>query len=240
MNQTFARRHFGGESAVGASLYIGQQDTLTTEIVGVVADTRPLGHASSPRPEFFIPLTQSGSGSLTFLIRTEVPPETVTEAARQAVWAANPLQSIWGAATLEELVADRLIERRFNMTLLGAFALTALFLAAIGIYALVSYSVQMRRTELGIRRALGSPPSEILAMILKEGGTLGVVGVLLGLGGAVIATRFMRGMLFGVQPNDPASLLVLAAVVLGVAFLAALVPALRARAIDPAVALRTE
>jgi len=241
VNETFVRRHFGGASPVGEVMETPYGDaTIAREIVGVVADTRPLGHASAPRPEFFLPLTQSGNGSLTFLIRTEVPPETVVEAARQAVWDANPRQAIWGAATLDDLVANRLVERRFSLTLLGSFALIALFLAAIGIYALVSYSVQMRRTELGIRRALGSPPSEIVSMILREGGLLGATGVALGVGGALVATRFMRGMLFGVEPNDPMALLVLSAVVLGVSVVAALVPALRAQSIDPAEALRSE
>jgi putative ABC transport system permease protein len=240
VNETFVRQHFGGASAVGEVINTGGQTPVAREIIGVVADTRPLGHASAPRPEIFLPLTQSGNQSLTFLIRTEVPPETVVEAARQAIWDANPQQAIWGAATLDDLVASRLVERRFNLTLLGAFALIALFLAAIGIYALVSYSVQMRRTELGIRRALGSPPAEILAMILKEGGLLGASGVVLGVGGALVATRFMRGMLFGVEPNDPGALVGLSVVVLGVSVVAALVPALRARAIDPAEALRAE
>jgi len=240
VNETFARRHFGSESPVGRSLYVGAQDSITSEIVGLVADTRPLGHASTPRPELFVPLTQTGSGNLTFVIRTDVPAGEVVEAAREAVWEANPLQSVAGAATLEELLADRLVERRFNMTLLGAFALIALFLAAIGIYALVSYSVQMRRAELGIRRALGSPPSDILAMILKEGGLLGGMGVVLGVGGALLTTRFMRGMLFEVEPTDPGALFGLSALVLAVSVLAALVPALRARSIDPSEALRSE
>ncbi len=241
VNETFARRHFDGASPIGEVVRTPSGDsTVAWEIIGVVADTRPRGHASAPRVEIYRALTQSGSGNLTFVLRTSVPPAGIAEAARQAIWDANPDQSIWGTAALDDLLSERLAERRFNMTLLSAFALIALFLAAIGIYALVSYSVQMRRTELGIRRALGSPPSDILAMILKEGGLLGATGVVLGIGGALVTTRFMRGMLFDVRPNDPVALLVLSGVVLGVSVVAALVPALRARSIHPAEALRSE
>ncbi len=239
VNESFARRHFGDQSPVGESLLTGRDsNAVAREIVGVVSDVRPNGHASTPRPEIYYPLRQDGNASLTFVLRSTVPIETVAEAARNAIWDANPNQSIWGSATLESLVADRLRERRFNLVLLGSFALVALFLAAIGIYGLVSYSVQMRRVELGVRRALGGPSSAILTMVLREGAVLGAVGVALGLAGALATGRFLSSMLFGVEPTDPGTLALLSVVVLSVSALAAFVPAVRAGRVDPADALR--
>jgi len=241
INETLARQQFGDQDPIGETLVTGRGEAaVAREIIGVVADVRPNGHSSAPRPEMYYSLSQSGNASLTFVIRTEVPPAGVVEAARNAVWAANPAQAIWGVATLKSLVADRLMERRFNLILLGCFAFVSLFLAAIGIYGLVSYSVQMRRVELGIRRALGGPSSTILAMVLREGALLGVAGVTLGLVGSLAAGKFLRSMLFGVEPTDPGTLALLSVVVLGVSALAAFIPAIRAGRVDPADALRAE
>jgi len=239
VNEAFARRHFGGEDPVGRSVTMGE-DPVSHRIVGVAADLRPNGHDSAPRPEIYLPLSQGGRAYLTFLARTSVPPATLAEAARQAIWDTNPLQAIWGVATLESLVSDRLTERRFNLSVLGVFALTALFLAGIGIYGLGSYSVRVRRNELGIRRALGGQASEILRLMLVEGTRLGALGVAFGLVAALVATRALQGMLFGVEPTDPVVLVGLAAGVLAISVLAALSPAVQAGRVDPAEALRAD
>jgi len=241
VNETLARRHFPDGRAVGEQLLLGSGERQTSwEIVGVVADVRSQGHARPPRPEFYRSLSQSGTGSLTFVIETSGDPAALTSEAREAIWEVNPSQSIWGAATLESLLGDWLKERRFNLMLLGGFAVVALLLAAVGIYGLMSYSVEQRVSELGIRKALGGQSGDIVRMVLREGAGLAVAGVVLGIVGALLLTRFLDGMLFGVEPTDPATFALLSAAVLGVAALAALLPALRAVRIDPMVALREE
>lgn len=239
INETLARRHFGDENPVGYTMFTGTNE-VAREIVGVVADVRPRGHASVPRPEIYLPLSQSSNASLSFLIQTSVAAGTVMEPAREAIWAANPNQAIWGAATLESLISDRLIERRFNLTVLGAFAGVALFLSLIGIYGLGSYSVRVRRNELGIRRALGGQSSSIVLLVLSEGTRLGAIGVAIGVAGSLLVTRLIQGMLFGVEATDPGVLAVLTVLVIAASTAAALIPALQAHRVDPAESLRAE
>ena len=158
--------------------------------------------------------------------------------ASEAVWKANPAQTLWGATTLESLLGDWLKERQFNLVLLASFAIIALTLSAVGIYGLISFSMEQRIGELGIRRALGGRTSDVLGMVLKEGVALAGAGVGLGIVGALALTRFLRGMLFGVEPTDWQTFALLAAAVLMVSSLATLIPAVRATRVDPMEALR--
>lgn len=241
VNETLARRHFGEGDPVGERIVLGAGERRRAwEIVGVVADVRSHGHASAPRPEVYRALTQSGTGSLTFVVHAAGDAASLTNVARETIWEVNPSQSVWGAATLESLLADWTAQRRFNLLLLGGFALVALLLAAAGIYGLVSYSVEQRVAELGIRKALGGRATDIVGMVLREGAALALAGVALGVVGALFLSRFLEGMLFGVEPTDPATFALLSTAVLAVAGLAALVPALRAARLDPMVALREE
>ncbi|MDX1494376.1 MAG: FtsX-like permease family protein, partial [Longimicrobiales bacterium] len=239
VNEALARRHFGEASAVGETLIIGYRP-IPREIVGVVADVRPRGYESEPRPEVYFPLSQFGTGSLTFVMASDVEAATLVQPAMQAIWEVNPAQSIWGAATLEDLLGDWLTERRFNLMLMGSLAVIALLLAGIGIYGLVSFSVEERVAEIGIRRALGGGAGSILKLVLVEGTRLAVAGLALGLILAYPLTRFIRGMLHGVEPTDPLVLAGLVVIIMGVATVAVLVPALRALRADPMRALRTE
>jgi hypothetical protein len=216
------------------------RSVVPREIVGVVSAVRPLGHESEPRPEIYLPLTQVGSGSLTFVLETAPGLPAPTAQVREAIWTANPAQAIRAATTLESLLAEWLEERRFNLVLLSSFAMIAMVLATVGIYALISFSVEPRVVELGIRRALGGRTSHLLGMVLREGVTLAGTGIVLGLIAAFGLTRFIQGMLFGVEPADPATFVALAVGVLVVAALAALIPALRATRVDPMVALRND
>lgn len=239
VNEALARRHFGDRSPVGESMVIGYRP-VSREIVGVVGDVRPGGYESQPRPEVYFPLTQFGTSSLTFVIEADVEAATLTRPAMEAIWQANPAQSIWGAATLEELLADWLTERSFNLLLMGSLAVIALALAGIGIYGLVSFSVEQRVSEMGIRRALGGGTGNIVGMVLKEGTRPAGVGLAVGLLLAIPLTRFIQGMLHGVGRTDPVVLVGLAVTVMAVAGLAALVPAIRAVRADPMRVLRTE
>ena len=240
INQTLARRHFADRDPLGEKLLVRYGQPVAREIVGVVSDIRPLGHESEPRPEVYFPLTQVGTGSLTFVAQTEPGVTVPASALMEAIWDANPAQSVWGAMSLDSLLGEWLKERRFNLMLLSGFAIIALLLATIGIYGLISYSVEQRTGELGIRRALGGRSGDLLGMVLREGAVLACAGVVLGLIAAMALTRFIQGMLFGIEPVDPITFALLGVGVLVVAALAALLPAVRAMRIDPMVALRNE
>ena len=241
VNEAFARRHFGDADPVGSRLLVQFGNTpVPREIVGVVADTRPFGYASAPRPEAYLPLAQVPSGSLIFVVRATGDADVLTLPAMEAVWSANPSQSVWGAAPMESLLAEGLRERRFTLFLLSAFSLIALTLATVGLYGLVSFSVERRIGELGIRRALGGRAEHLVAMVLAEGARLAGIGLVLGLGASLYLSRFIQGMLFEVEPTDPLTLVLLGMLVLATATLATVVPALRAVRVDPVQALRSE
>ena len=242
VNEAFVRRTLAGLDPLGELIRVsGPGDpTVSREIVGVVRDTRPLGHASEPRPEVYLPLRQVPSGSLTFVVHTEADADELALPVMEAIWAANPGQAVWGTTTLEGLVAVWLQERRFTLFLLSAFSAIALALASVGLYGLVSYSVEQRLGELGIRRALGGKASDLLKMVLAEGTRLGGTGVVIGLGAAWFLSRYIEGMLFEVSPTDPLTFVSLGAFVLAIAAVASLVPAVRAVRVDPVEALRAE
>lgn len=242
VNEALARRHFGEGRVVGERLSVLFGDTIGTvrEIVGVVRDVRPLGYESEARPELYIPLSQVGSGSLTFVIAAEREAASLVNPAREVIWSVNPAQAVWGAATLDQLLAEWLKERRFNLYLISSFALIALVLSAVGVYGLVSFSVERRIAELGVRRALGGRASDIVAMVIREGAVLAGMGIALGVVGALLLTRFLRTMLLDVEPTDPSTFALLAIAVLVVTLLATLLPAIRAVRVDPVVALRAE
>lgn len=241
VNEALVRQQFPGEDPLGERVTVQYgRDPGPAEIVGVVSDVRPLGYESEPRPEIYLPLAQVGSGSLTFVVETAGNAGALVKPVTEAVWDANPAQAVWGTATLEGLLTHWLQERRFNLYLLSGFAVVALLLAAVGIYGLVSFSIEQRTGELGIRRALGGRPGDILGLVLRQGAGLAGAGIVLGIAVAMLLTRFLQGMLFAVEPTDPLVFGLLAAAVLVVALAAVLVPARRAVRVDPMVALRNE
>ncbi|HSR41510.1 MAG TPA: FtsX-like permease family protein, partial [Longimicrobiales bacterium] len=240
VNEALARRHFPGADPVGEALRVEFRDAGPREIVGVLADVRPRGHESDPRPEIYFPLSQVRSGSLTYVVKAGVDPGSLVRPVQEAIWSVEPSQAVWAARPLPDLLWDWMKERSFNTALLSAFALLALALAAIGIYGLMSFTVEQRVGELGIRRAMGAGSADVLRSVLGRGAGLAAVGVGLGLAGSVALSLFLRGMLFAVEPLDPVTYAALPAVVLGVALLASFIPAHRATRVDPATALRVE
>ena len=242
VNEALVRRHLGYEDAVGQRIGLpwGPPEDLWKwrEIVGVVRDVRPLGFESEPHSEVYFPITQEGTTDLTFVLASDTDAGPLVAQASEALWAVNPTQTLWGATTLDALLGDWLKERQFNLVLLSSLAIIALILSAVGIYGLISFSVEQRVGELGIRRALGGRTPDVLGMVLREGATLAGAGVVLGIAGAFALTRFLDGMLFGVEPTDGKTFGLLALAVLTVSSLATLVPAIRATRVDPMEALR--
>ncbi|MGH7557331.1 MAG: ABC transporter permease, partial [Gemmatimonadota bacterium] len=168
INETLARRFFAGEDPVGQRVTIGVMSApATREIVGVVGDVRPTTLDSDPRPELYVPYAQSGTGHVTFVVRTRTDASALLPTLREQIWQVDPGQSIDQSAALEDLVSGTLVERRFHLLLLGVFSVLALLLAAIGIYGLINFITRHRLREIGIRLALGAAPATVRSAVIR-------------------------------------------------------------------------
>ncbi|HEV7796546.1 MAG TPA: FtsX-like permease family protein [Pyrinomonadaceae bacterium] len=231
----------GRRLKLNAPARIWKNQRLTSfEIVGIARDVKSAGLNAASEPAYYVPAAQAPLQDMTVLVRTAGDPTTLVPALRSAVWAIDPKQPISNVSTLEMIVAESMAQPRLNMVLMGLFGMLALVLAAVGIYGLLSFAVTQRTQEIGIRMALGAQVTDVLRLILKQGMTLALVGVGLGLCGAFALTRLLRGLLFGVTPTDAMTFITVSGVLLAVALLACYVPARRAAKVDPLVALRYE
>lgn len=210
------------------------------QVIGVVRNVRQDGLIEAARPEVYAPLQQSPVPYLVLAVRTRVEPAALTRAIRHAVMVADKDEPLFHIQTMQQVVSDSVATRRFQMGLLALFASLALMLAAVGIYGLVSYSVSQRTHEIGIRIALGAKREHVLRLVLRQTLRLAAGGVVLGIGGALILTRFLSSLLFGVSPNDPLTFVAVSMLLAGVATAASFIPAWRATRVDPMVALRYE
>ena len=175
-----------------------------------------------------------------FAIRVSNNPTGIIAAVRRQVAAADPQVIITNIETTDQQVAAALKTPRFNLLLLGIFAVTALFLASVGLYGVISYAVTQRTHEIGIRMALGAQPRSIFRFVIGQGLLLTVIGIVIGIGAALAATRLLSSMLFGVSASDPLTIAGIALLLTGVALLACYLPARRATKVDPIIALRYE
>ena len=175
---------------------------------------------------------------LSVVMRSTARPATTLSAARDVMRALDPELPVYEARPLDDLVRESIAERRFYALLLASFATLALVLAAVGIYGVIAYGVQQRRRELGIRIALGASRERVVGMVLRQGVALTIVGAALGLAGASMLTRVLRGQLFGVSTTDPMTFVAVPAILVVVAMIACVVPARRALAVDPASTIR--
>ncbi len=242
VDQSLARRYWPGESPVGKRLKAGilQSSNAWLTIVGVVGDVKS-DSLEAPEPaHIYLSLFQSPSYNTVAYLRTGGDPGTLGEAIRREVEAADPNVTAYTVRTMDDVVARSMAERRFALQILGFFAGVALLLAAIGIYGVMACTFSRRTHELGIRMALGAQPGDILRMALTEGMALVAVGLGSGLVGALILTRFLSTMLFGVAADDPVTFVAIPALLAAVGMLACYIPARRATQVDPLVALREE
>jgi putative ABC transport system permease protein len=242
VSEATARSLFLGRDPIGERVRIGPHDEGPWRtIVGIAGDVRHVNVSLAPTPQMYLPQTQMTDGllNLVVLARTESP-ERLTESIRQAVRALDPGVPIFDIASMSARVTRSAAPQRFVTRLLGAFALVALALAAIGLYGVIAHSVGQRTREIGIRMALGATPRDIARLVLVGGSGLIAAGLAAGLLGALGATRFLAGILYEVRPGDPVSLAAAAAVLAAAAFAAHWLPARRAARLDPLTALRTE
>ncbi|HVY40611.1 MAG TPA: ABC transporter permease [Polyangia bacterium] len=239
VNDTIARTLFPGEEAVGKRIAIGYAPGVWREIVGVVGDVKHDNLGESASLQLYEPFAQHPADTLMVVLRSAGDNPTLPGAVRSAVHALDPDQPVTMPRPLREAVADATARERFSMYLFSVFSIMALFLASVGIYGVMSYSVTQRRAEIGIRMALGAHPGRVLRMILAQGGRLVALGLLIGLGGALLLTRALERQLFGLAEVEAPTLLAIAALLTLVSGVSCLIPALRATKVDPMTAFRT-
>ena len=240
INETLARTVFPNESAIGKRLRMGFNN-FTGEIIGVVRNTRHLALDMVPTEEVYAAYLQAPFwGTMALTVRTASNPLGLSRAVREQVSAIDKSQPVSKVRTMDEVMDASVSAPRFRTLLLGLFGLAALFLAAIGIYGVMSYSVSQRTREIGIRMALGAPQSEVIKLVLRQGLALTLAGLSIGLLGALGLTRLVSGMLYEVRPTDPLTFAGVALLLTAIALLANYIPARRATKVDPMVALRYE
>jgi putative ABC transport system permease protein len=238
IDEAFATHHFPNEDPIGRGLDIGNGTDGFYEIVGIVGSVHYEGLDSDPSPTMYVPYRQDIFSGMWLVARTTDDPAQLTSTVRQLVREIDPALPAFGLGPLTDVISESLAQRRFSMLLLAVFALIAVFLAAVGLYGVVAYTVSQRTQEIGVRMAIGADRSDVLKMVVRGGMTLALVGVAIGLLGALVLARVVASMLFEVTPFDPTSYAATAAILLAVAVLACYVPARRATRVDPLVALR--
>jgi predicted permease len=243
VNESFARTYWPNGDSVGQHLKLNNaRGTAVTHswttVVGVIADARTESLAEASAPQIYLSLYQRHPKDLAIFVRGRLDAAVTPVELRREVQAVNPELPVFGAQTLTDAMSASLSGRRFSMEIIGLFALTALLLAGLGIYGVISYLVSERTHEIGIRLALGAQRSDILRMVVRQGLGLAIAGAAVGLVCALIVSHLMAGMLYGVRPSDPLTFGGVALLLIGVALLACYIPARRAIRVDPLVALR--
>jgi putative ABC transport system permease protein len=240
VNQAFTHRYFPQSNAVGRKFWLNGRDKPGVEIVGEIANGRTDDLTQEPSPEIYLPLWQANAFSKHLVVRTMADPRTVVVAVQRELRSVDPTAAIENVKTLEQIRDESLASRTFAMHLLTGFSAVGSVLTLVGIYGVLSLSVASRRRELAIRSAVGAQQSHIRRLIFGEGFRLIAGGVLVGVALSVVLSRVLRSFLFEVQPNDPATLIVVGALFVGVGLLACWVPVRRAGKVDPLEALRYE
>ena len=244
VNEAFARRYWPGQEPLGKRLYNGgfggQSSTEVWEVIGVARDVASRQLQTPPQPTMFRPLIQWPEKSLTLAVRTGLDPSVTTAALQSLVKSIDASIPVFSVRTLAQQRDGSLALQRMAATLLSAFGMLALLLAALGIYGVLAYSVSRRTREIGVRMALGAQVPDVLRLVLLQGLGLAIAGLVLGLAGALTLTRVFRGFLFEVQPLDPPTFCTVVVLLAAVALFACWLPARRAARVDPMIALRAE
>ena len=244
ITESAARRHFANEDPIGREIELGwgrpDGSRVGGRVIGVVADVKSHGLDEDVPPQIYVAMAQVPQNSTAVVLRTQSAPEPLLPSVRAALARVDPGLPIIRLETLEEHVSRSVSERRFYMLLVAAFAAVALVLAAIGIFGVLSYLVSQRTREIGIRVALGASRGSVVTMVLRQAMTSATLGVGLGLVAAYGLSRFLTAMLFELKATDPLTFAAVGAMLLGVALVAAWLPARRAVRVDPTVALRVE
>jgi predicted permease len=242
VNRAFAERHWPGQDPIGKRVRLYYVQNRQYEVVGVVDDTRHRSLSSSPVEQVFVPLSQAEVlfGYMTVVVRTHGAAAGVEDRIRDIAVELDATEPLYDLQTLETLRGQATARERLAAIVFGAFAVLAIALSAAGIYGVISYQVARRTREIGVRMALGAARGSVLARVVGEAVALAAAGIAIGTVAALVATRSAAGFLFGISTTDPVTFVGTAALLLAIAVLAALVPALRAASVHPLQALRYE
>jgi putative ABC transport system permease protein len=239
VSRSLASQYWRDGSAVGARIRPpGMREWIT--IVGVAGDVKWSSLAEESSRALYRPLTQAAAGPVSLVVRTDRDPSVIAGAFRGIVASLDQETPVSDIRTAEALIAESVAKPRFTASLLALFALVALFLGAVGVYGVLAYTVGRRTQEIGVRMALGARAGDVLRLVLGEGAAVGGAGVVIGLAAAFAATRGLSSLLFGISAANLSVFGAVAAILMGVALLASLIPALRAARVDPVTALRGE
>jgi len=245
VNEALARKFFPGENPIGRRLLQGSAEQhFEWEIVGVSGDVRQSGLAEAPRVEIYTSYEDMRAnfarGDVALVVKTSVTEASIVPDLRRALKAVAPDAALMNVRPMDEVIAQSLASRKLILLLFGAFAGIALVLAASGLYGVIYYLVAQRTREIGIRMALGADRAKVVRLVLRQGAVLALGGIGVGLIGAVLLSRLLAGLLYGVGTHDPLTFVTVPVVLGTVALVASLVPAWRAARVDPVIALRTD
>ncbi|HOK45878.1 MAG TPA: ABC transporter permease, partial [Bryobacteraceae bacterium] len=239
IDQTLARMYFRGEDPIGRRL-IFERFRATCEIAGVVGEVKHAGVNKNPRPTVYFAFTQAPQPRMSFVVRSAGNPAGLINTVKKAVWSVDRDQPVYNIKTMDDLLSDSASAPRFTLVLLGVFAALALTLAAVGIYGVMSYTVNQRKHEIGIRIALGAQRGHVLRLVVGQAMALALAGVAAGLVIALAVTRLLATLLYGVSATDVPTFATVAITLSAVALAASYIPARRAARIEPLIALRYE
>jgi putative ABC transport system permease protein len=248
INQTLARRYFGKEDPIGQKIEFkaldsapGSRHDAAFEIVGIIGDAKNDGLEHPTLPEAFVPYTVSSFGRRGLLVRTASNPAAMQNSVSRVVWSVDPTIAIGQMDSLPTLLKDyAYAQPKFGLLVLGVFAALGLMLVVIGVLSVMAYSVSLQTHDIGIRIALGAQRGDVLKIVIGQGIKLALVGVAIGIVGALALTRFLTSLLYAVMPTDPVTFIAVSVILIVVALMACYVPARRATKVDPMVALRHE
>jgi putative ABC transport system permease protein len=244
INETLARNFFPHRDPIGLrikpGISNGYKESPMREIVGVVGDVKLNGLTAPAGPQVYVPVAQSPLGNMIVVVHTEIDPLSVAPTVRKEVAAMDKDLPIYGVKTLDQYLGESVAQPRFDTSLVGIFAALALALAAVGLYGVVSYSATLRTHEIGVRVALGAQKGDVLELVVGQAFKLALIGVAIGIAGALMLTRFLSSLLYGVRPTDPLTFIAVSMILTSVALMAGYIPARRATKVDPLVALRYE
>lgn len=240
VNDAFARRNWPGENPVGKVVLLpnGDKADLRVTVAGVIGELHQMGPDSETRPELYLPAR--AFTDINLAVRTAGEPLALGPAVERVVWSIDPQLPVEQIRSMQQVLHDWSTDRRFNMMVMGGFAGLALLMASLGLYGVLAYLVTLRTRELGIRVALGAEKSDVLRLVVAHGLRMTGLGVAIGLAGALLLTRLMQSLVFGVSTSDPVTFAAVVVTLVAAALLASYLPAYRATKVDPMQALRTE
>ncbi len=240
ISQSVARSYWGKGNPLGKRFRFAGTGNQWFKVVGVVTDVRGIGLSIAPKPRVYFPMVQRPAQAAFLVVRTAGAPMAVAGSLTDIVRSVDPEEPVSSYETMQQILSQSVASPKFRSVLLGAFAVLALLLAMAGVYGIMSYSVSQRQHEIGIRMALGAKKSDVLKMVVGQGLKLALIGVAIGIAGALALTRFLSSLLYGVKPTDPLTFIAVSLILLAVALVACYIPARRAAKVDPMVALRYE